>query len=376
MTTKMKKAFPENHAPDKLIGGFVPSFLKRDDSAEWYDRPTTMTTFRKHSPGISPAIQNGPIGLVLSGGGAKGAYQAGVWKAIVESGISDRIRVISGTSVGAINAVAIATIRDPERIRELWHNEVGNIVTPNFAALSFDKMLFAMCQLALGRQFPFGGILDRKALESILRRCVPRDWPTDAPDVYATALELTEQTFEGFNYHTSRLTRFWLNAERNSEIRLCKILASCAIPWCFDAVEIGDRRFIDGGWNSIGGDNLPVRPILRRHPDIKTMIAVCCNSADMEPGVVSIPKNSKTEVMEIRPKTPLKGLFADTIEALGAENVGNNILSWSGLLAFHPDFADSMFDRGYQDGCETLMGSVLGSFSTKNLISGKKSSSV
>ena len=61
-------------------------------------------------------MNSGAIGLVLSGGGAKGAFQAGVWKAMHELGLADRVRAISGTSVGAINAAAFATIRDPDEI--------------------------------------------------------------------------------------------------------------------------------------------------------------------------------------------------------------------------------------------------------------------
>ena len=44
--------------------------------------------------------------LVLSGGGARGAYEAGVWQALTELGI--RIDIITGTSVGAINAAMVA----------------------------------------------------------------------------------------------------------------------------------------------------------------------------------------------------------------------------------------------------------------------------
>lgn len=44
--------------------------------------------------------------LVLSGGGARGAYQAGVWRALDELGI--KIDIITGTSVGAINAAMVA----------------------------------------------------------------------------------------------------------------------------------------------------------------------------------------------------------------------------------------------------------------------------
>ena len=55
------------------------------------------------------------IGLVLSGGGAKGAFQAGVWKVMNEFGLADKVRVISGTSAGAINAAAFCNF---ERFRE------------------------------------------------------------------------------------------------------------------------------------------------------------------------------------------------------------------------------------------------------------------
>ncbi len=45
-----------------------------------------------------------PVGLVLSGGEAGGAYEIGVWKVLKESGIVSNITAISGTSVGALNA--------------------------------------------------------------------------------------------------------------------------------------------------------------------------------------------------------------------------------------------------------------------------------
>ena len=73
---------------------------------------------------------NDSIGLVLSGGGAKGAFQAGVWKAMCELGLADRVSVISGTSAGAINAAAFAALRDPEKICRFWRTKVGDIATP------------------------------------------------------------------------------------------------------------------------------------------------------------------------------------------------------------------------------------------------------
>ena len=56
-------------------------------------------------------------GLVLEGGGAKGAYQIGAWKALREVGV--RIRGVAGTSVGALNG-ALICMGDLEQAERLW----------------------------------------------------------------------------------------------------------------------------------------------------------------------------------------------------------------------------------------------------------------
>ena len=58
-------------------------------------------------------------GLVLEGGGAKGAYQIGAWEALREAGV--RIKGIAGTSVGALNG-ALMCMGDYENAREVWEN--------------------------------------------------------------------------------------------------------------------------------------------------------------------------------------------------------------------------------------------------------------
>ena len=58
-------------------------------------------------------------GLVLEGGGAKGAYQIGAWKALREEGV--KIKGISGVSVGALNG-ALICMDDFERAEEIWKN--------------------------------------------------------------------------------------------------------------------------------------------------------------------------------------------------------------------------------------------------------------
>jgi NTE family protein len=58
-------------------------------------------------------------GIVLEGGGAKGAYQVGAWKALDEAGI--KISAVAGTSVGALNAAMIC-MGDCKKAEELWEN--------------------------------------------------------------------------------------------------------------------------------------------------------------------------------------------------------------------------------------------------------------
>ena len=58
-------------------------------------------------------------GLVLEGGGAKGAYQIGAWKALKEAGVE--LKGIAGTSVGALNG-ALICMGDLEKAERLWEN--------------------------------------------------------------------------------------------------------------------------------------------------------------------------------------------------------------------------------------------------------------
>ena len=57
--------------------------------------------------------------VALEGGGAKGAYEAGVWKALEEAGV--KYNAVAGTSVGALNGAMMAS-RDLETALHLWEN--------------------------------------------------------------------------------------------------------------------------------------------------------------------------------------------------------------------------------------------------------------
>ena len=88
---------------------------------------------------LSAPCRAEPLGLVLSGGGAKGAYQIGVWKALCEKGLDGDVAAISGTSVGAINAALFALVPDPARCVELWREVSSTAFSVNSQAV--DKEL-------------------------------------------------------------------------------------------------------------------------------------------------------------------------------------------------------------------------------------------
>lgn len=78
-------------------------------------------------------------GLVLEGGGAKGAYQIGVWRALKEAGV--KLKGVAGTSVGALNG-ALICMDDLERAENLWkqisYSKVMDVDDAIFGRL-FDK---------------------------------------------------------------------------------------------------------------------------------------------------------------------------------------------------------------------------------------------
>lgn len=316
-------------------------------------------------------MNSGSIGLVVSGGGAKGAFQAGVWKAMHELGLADRVRAISGTSVGAINAAAFATIRDPDEICRFWCERVGDIATPNLRSLSLDAFRRAAENVLAGRAFPFHGLLDRGALEDLIRALLPGTWPSDAPPVTVSSLECRGGILEELDSSSYRLRRFHIEEELDSRRRLLKLLASAAIPWGFDPVEIDGKLFVDGGWDDNGGDNIPVTPILEEHPDIRTIVVVRCNSAEVEPAPLRTHIPHGVRIVEVRPSTTLPGAFGEIADfvpdasfikglpiigsiAESMEAVTRQLKAWSGTFAFDGDYARRYIARGHAEGLAAL----------------------
>ena len=82
-------------------------------------------------------VHSAPLGLVLSGGGAKGAYEIGVWQILQKLGIASNITAISGTSVGALNAALFAAC--PDDAEKLWLENVTGVFKVKADRLTVDS---------------------------------------------------------------------------------------------------------------------------------------------------------------------------------------------------------------------------------------------
>lgn len=172
-------------------------------------------------------------GLVLSGGGGKGAYQVGVFRALAEKGILDYITAISGASVGALNLLMYAT-GEVEKAQNIWKS-----ISPE-QFLSLNTSINGLED----------GFLSRKGIEDIIDRYVDLDIIRGSEkSLYVSTTEFSETGEEKVKY-------FSLNYRPNNQIRDI-ILASAAMPIIYSPVEIEGKMYRDGGLT----DNLPIRPL-------------------------------------------------------------------------------------------------------------------
>lgn len=304
-------------------------------------------------------LHDNPLGLVLSGGGAKGAYEVGVWQALEEAQVAPRVTVISGTSVGALNAAIFATRPDAAEMLWLEHMEGVFTINTNRVAESIQKtvddasravavaeetgedwkgvasfLLASLVRLAgdyaetVASDAPRKGYIDSSKLATALTNALPAEWPANAPDAYATAFK------KGSEGETSTLK---LNGEPHEQ-RVSMLLASAAMPFVFDTVEIDGKTYVDGGWESRGGDNVPLEPILENHPDIKTVIVVYLDD-ERHLNKKRLEKNRKAAyAVDVR-----------LVEIIPSENIGGAFDGWQGVFDASPETAKHLIELGRQD---------------------------
>jgi len=191
------------------------------------------------------------VALVLSGGGARGAYQIGVWKALRELNID--IVAVYGTSVGAINGALIA-YGDYDFAEKAWleveFEQVMNVPEEMKKILSggiFELNIFKAFEVA--RNLIESGGIDITPLREKLKLLLPEEKIRSSKVHYGLV-----------TYCISDLKPYMLYIEEIPEGMLADYILSSANFPLFKREEIAGKLFIDGGIYS----NVPVRMAVER----------------------------------------------------------------------------------------------------------------
>jgi len=205
------------------------------------------------------------LALVLSGGGARAAYQAGVLAAIAdlcsEMKIQNPFSYYTGVSAGAINSCVLAThpgtfIDGVEQLKKLWTDIKSEQVFES-DALSLSHIGFRwISELSLGgmKQTPGKSLLVTTPLRDLIaKHCAFENIQKKIDRGEINALGVS-----ALDFHTSSTVTFiqghpeihlWQRVRRQAlkaTIDINHIMASAAIPFLFPAIEVDHRYYGDG----------------------------------------------------------------------------------------------------------------------------------
>ena len=291
------------------------------------------------------------MGLVLSGGGAKGAYQVGVLKYMAENGMA--VDAISGASIGALNGAVIASASNiqeaSEHLTRLWQT------LANESPLKVDKLAVAsylgyFCIMGARRLSPVlavaGGVLTQHKLNrgmldnSPVRKLIEE---YTSPEKLGNGIPLYVSIFESRdNLETlidTAMGAMGIRDTNPSEFRHVQsfpaeqqrdvVLASASLPLLFAAQEIDGKRYADGGiggWQKSQG-NTPITPLITQ-ANCNHIIVTHLTDGSLW-NRYDFPN---TTILEVRPKKPI------TQESMLKD-----------LLNFKADKINHWIEQGYED---------------------------
>ncbi len=295
------------------------------------------------------------LALVLAGGGARGAYEAGALRFILGDlapQLAQTIQpgIVCGTSVGAINGAWIAAHvgenDGAQALSEFWR-EISLEQVYRFVTLD---ILRSPLRLFRGVQDETKALVDASPLHALIRERFPAQKLREA--VRSGALEAlviaATETQGGQSIHFidgCRSHEYKASAEGlppvETQITAEHILASCAIPFLFPSIQIGARTLVDGSLRQ----NTPLRPALSLGA---THCLVIGTKGDREsPALPEAPETEGGDE-ESEPTVPfllgkaLNALLLDPVHAdIQRLELVNEVLR-SGKQAYGPDFADRM----------------------------------
>lgn len=237
-------------------------------------------------------------GLVLSGGGARGAYQAGVIKALCEVthqlNIPNPFHIVAGLSAGAINAAYIASHCHEmdylsQNIGRLWSELTTQKViriTPFSITRIGTKIIKQLTTGSVFEDTPIRGLIDTSPLHGMVKEHL--QYQLIEENVNKGVLKALAVT--ATNYSNSYATTFVQTAEelpdwkrvrrvsRKTRIGVDHIMASSAIPLLFPAYAIDGVYYGDGGIRNTA----PLSPAIHLGVDQVIAVGVCMKETERE----------------------------------------------------------------------------------------------
>jgi NTE family protein len=314
--------------------------------------------------------ENMKTGLVLSGGGAKGAYQVGVLKALKELGI--HIDLVAGASIGALNAAVLASAPSPtvavDRLETLWLTlaessplSVKSSAYLNLLAsaglqlngLPYLKTIFARVKDEIHKfgvklpNVPFldaidvmdNGVLCDQRLRELMAEYLNLDGLSKGLPLYVSVFKTRDPVAELFQGGLAELgicdtakSEFLHIQSLPKEVQIDALLASAALPFLFAARQVNGSMYSDGGqggWQKMQG-NTPITPLLQA--GCKMVIVTHLSDASLW----SRQDFPDATILEVRPQTYIRrdeGIFGGAKDLLGFDQ--SKIPSW--------------IDQGYKD---------------------------
>ena len=183
--------------------------------------------------------RNKTYGLALEGGGAKGAYQIGAWKALREAGI--RFSAVSGTSVGALNG-AMIVMDDLEKAENVWNNihfsqvmdvddeEMRRLMNRDIPLSELKSTLRSVADIVRNRGFDVTPL---------------RKWVAEVVD--ADKVCHSDTDFFIVTYSLTDHQELELKASDLDKDELCDMLLASAYLPAFRLEKLGGKYYADGG---------------------------------------------------------------------------------------------------------------------------------
>jgi len=242
---------------------------------------------------VPSAGAGGRAGLVLTGGGARAAYQVGVLKAVREilgNPTKNPFPILCGTSAGAINATALAVFAEDfsqavSNLLEVWERmRCGLVYRTDFASIMGRGVRWLSALSWISRRNPIS-LLDNAPLRGMLEKFLP--FERIQPNIEAGALYAVSVTASG--YTSGQSVSFfqgvaglegWERQQRIGAVvplKLEYLLASSALPFIFPAVKVHREYFGDGSMRQIA----PVSPALHLGADRVLVVGTGRQSADL-----------------------------------------------------------------------------------------------